>query len=88
MPTYDLRCGSCGTGFEVFRQGFLRDGDRTCPSCGQPAEQLFTGFVAARSSTQMAGAVAGTGGAASTSAAPSTPSGGGCGHGGCGCGGH
>ena len=82
MPTYDLRCGSCGTGFEVFRQGFLRDDDRACPSCGEPAEQLFTGFVAARSSTQMAGAVA-----SGTSAAPA-PSSGGCGHGGCGCGGH
>ena len=82
MPTYDLRCGACGTGFEVFRQGFLRDDDRACPSCGQPAEQLFTGFVAARSSTQMAGAVAG-----GTSAA-AAPSSGGCGHGGCGCGGH
>ena len=86
MPTYDLRCGSCGTGFEVFRQGFLRDDDRACPSCGQPAEQLFTGFVAARSSTQMAGDVAG--GAASASPSPSVSSGGGCGHGGCGCGGH
>ena len=86
MPTYDLRCGSCGTGFEVFRQGFLRDGDLACPSCVQPAEQLFTGFVAARSSTQMAGAVAG--GAASASPSPSVSSGGGCGHGGCGCGGH
>lgn len=83
MPTYDLECHGCGLRFEVFRQGFLRDEDRACPSCGQPAEQLLTGFVAARSSTQMAGAVTG-GGAASAPA----PSGGGCGHGGCGCGGH
>ena len=82
MPTYDLRCGACGTGFEVFRQGFLRDDDRACPSCGEPADQLFTGFVAARSSTQMAGAMAGG------SASAPAPSSGGCGHGGCGCGGH
>ncbi|MBM3664801.1 MAG: zinc ribbon domain-containing protein [Actinobacteria bacterium] len=82
MPTYDLRCASCDAGFEVFRQGFLRDEDRACPSCGQRAKQLFTGFVAARSSTQMAGVVAG--GSAPAPAAPA----GGCGHGGCGCGGH
>ena len=85
MPTYDLLCGTCGTGFEVFRQGFLRDDDRACPSCGEPAEQLFTGFVAARSSTQMAGAAVASG--PSPGASPAR-AGGGCGHGGCGCGGH
>lgn len=78
MPTYDLRCGECDLGFEAFRQGFLRDEDRACPTCGHPAEQVITGFVAARSSTQVAGAAAG---------GPMS-AGGGCAHGGCGCGGH
>ncbi len=78
MPTYDLRCSACGAGFEAFRQGFLRDEDRTCPACGERAEQVITGFVAGRSSTQMAGAT--TGGPAGA--------GGGCAHGGCGCGAH
>ncbi len=82
MPTYDLRCTSCDAGFEVFRQGFLRDEDKACPSCGRPAEQVITGFVAGRSSTQMAGAAV-----ASSGAAPAR-SGGHAHGGGCGCGGH
>lgn len=78
MPTYDMRCTSCADEFEVFRQGFLRDEDRSCPSCGEPAEQVITGFVACRSSSQVAGA-----------ATAAAPSGGGHAHGGgCGCGGH
>ena len=36
MPSYDLACGACGTEFEAFRQGFLRDEDRVCPECGVP----------------------------------------------------
>ena len=78
MPTYDMRCAGCAEEFEVFRQGFLRDEDRACPSCGGQAEQVITGFVACRSSSQVAG-----------SAAATAPSGGGhAHHGGCGCGGH
>jgi hypothetical protein len=56
---------------------FLRDEDKSCPSCGSPAEQLITGFVACRSSSQVA-----------SGAAAAVPSGGHAHHGGCGCGGH
>lgn len=74
MPSYDLACDSCGHRFEVFRQGFLRDGDRTCPECGAAAaRQLFTGFVTARPPRSGGAAVAAGGG--------------GCCGGGCGCGG-
>ncbi len=72
-----MRCAACADGFEVFRQGFLRDEDRMCPACGGAAKQVITGFVAGRSSSQVA-----SGAAASAVAA---------GHrhtGGCGCGGH
>lgn len=70
MPSYDLRCQSCDHGFEVFRQGFLRDEDRTCPECDTThAKQLLTGFVTARPQRVTAGG-----------------GGGGCGNGGCGCG--
>lgn len=49
MPTYDLACTECDTNFERFRQGFLRDEDRVCPSCGSVhTKQLITGFVTAR----------------------------------------
>ncbi len=72
-----MRCTGCADEFEVFRQGFLRDEDRSCPSCGAPAEQRITGFVACRSSSQAAGAMAAT-----------APGGGHSHHGGCGCGGH
>jgi len=74
MPSYDLRCQSCAHDFEVFRQGFLRDDDRSCPQCGARAEQLITaGFVSAKPSR---------GGGAGV-----PPGGGGHAHGGgCGCG--
>lgn len=73
MPTYDLRCTDCAATFEVFRQGFLRDEDRSCDACGSTeVEQLFTGFVLGAS-----------GGAAVAEGAPSA---GGCCGGSCGCG--
>ena len=51
MPTYDLSCVGCDHEFEAFRQGFLRDEDRVCPSCGNnEAKQRFTGFVTAKPS--------------------------------------
>lgn len=75
MPSYDMACDACGHHFEVFRQGFLREGDRACPSCSTPARQLFTGFVTAKPSRgDTAPSVVGFGGA------------GGCCGGGCGCG--
>ena len=49
MPSYDLACTDCGHEFETFRQGFLREEDRTCPQCGTAgARQLFTGFITSR----------------------------------------
>lgn len=49
MPTYDLSCGACGHGFEIFRQGFLRDEDRVCPACASAgAGQRITGFITSR----------------------------------------
>lgn len=46
MASYDLVCESCGTAFEVFRQGFLSEDDRVCPSCGSTeVQQKFTGFL-------------------------------------------
>jgi putative FmdB family regulatory protein len=72
MPTYDLVCDGCDHRFEAFRQGFLRDEDRTCPRCGTAdARQRFTGFVTARPPR-----------------ASVVSDGGGCCGGGCGCGGH
>lgn len=71
MPSYDLACEACDHHFEAFRQGFLRDEDRTCPQCGAPlARQLMTGFVTSRPSK----------------GSPVATGGGGCCGGGCGCG--
>ena len=50
MPTYDMECERCGRQFEVFRQGFLTDADRSCTSCGATATQRLTGFVTSRPS--------------------------------------
>ena len=78
MTTYDLECTTCMHQFEHFRQGFLRDADRVCPTCGSnDVNQRFTGFVTAKpSSGASAPTVTGFGGG-----------GGCCGGGGCGCGG-
>ncbi len=78
MPSYDMACTSCGHEFEVFRQGFLRDGDRTCPQCGAAeARQLFTGFVTSKPARgDGSPSVVGFGGGG----------GGGCCGGSCGCG--
>jgi putative FmdB family regulatory protein len=45
MASYDLRCRSCGEEFEVFQLGFLKEGAKLCPACGEKdVEQRFTGF--------------------------------------------
>ncbi len=48
MPSYDLHCTACDTAFELFRQRFLTDDEKVCPSCGGAAETLLTGFVSSR----------------------------------------
>lgn len=48
MPSYDMECVACGVRFEVFRQGFLIEADRTCTGCGERAIQRLTGFVTSR----------------------------------------
>jgi putative FmdB family regulatory protein len=46
MASYDLVCETCGSAFEVFRQGFLADDDRVCPSCGsRDVRQKFSSFL-------------------------------------------
>jgi putative FmdB family regulatory protein len=45
MASYDLRCSSCDSDFEVFVLGFLKDEDKVCPECGgRDVQQRFTGF--------------------------------------------
>lgn len=74
MPTYDLECATCEHHFEVFRHGFLRDEDRSCPECSAPdATQRWTGgFLAVTSSRSDPSPAASGGGCGAT----------------CGCGGH
>ena len=46
MASYDLICEKCDHAFEVFRQGFLKDEDRTCPACGsEDVRQKFSSFL-------------------------------------------
>jgi len=46
MASYDLVCEACGSDFEVFRQGFLKDEDRVCPECGSnDVRQKFSSFL-------------------------------------------
>lgn len=46
MASYDLVCDACGHDFEVYRQGFLKDEDRTCPDCGSTeVRQKFSSFL-------------------------------------------
>lgn len=44
MPSYDLACESCGTGFELFRQRFLRPEEKVCPECGGPSRIVLSAF--------------------------------------------
>lgn len=42
MPTYEYRCGACGSRFEEF-QKMSDDPVETCPECGEPeAERLMS----------------------------------------------
>lgn len=60
MATYDLLCEECGHGFEVFVQGFLKDGAKVCPECGsRVVRQLITGFLVSSSSRSNGGSPSG-----------------------------
>jgi len=46
LATFDLVCLECGHAFEVFVQGFLKNEDRQCPSCGSfKTRQKFSPFL-------------------------------------------
>lgn len=60
MASYDLLCEECGHGFEVFVQGFLKDGAKVCPECGsRVVRQLITGFLVSSSSRSNGGSPSG-----------------------------
>jgi len=60
MASYDLLCEECGHGFEVFVQGFLKDGAKVCPECGsRVVRQLITGFLVSSSSRSDGGSPSG-----------------------------
>ena len=51
MATYDLECLESGHVFELFVQGFLKNEDRQCPSCGSfKTRQKFSPFLTNASS--------------------------------------
>ncbi len=62
MASYDLICEDCGTAFEVFRQGFLRDDDKVCPHCGSAeVRQKFSSFLHSLGSPSRGGCAAPSG---------------------------
>lgn len=76
MPTYEMRCRTCGTRFEVVRPMARLDEPAPCPVGHDDTVRLLPTIAFARG---------GSAGARDTVAAP-TASGGGCCGGGCGCG--
>ncbi len=73
MPTYDMRCRTCGTRFEVVRPMARLDEPAPCPAGHDETVRLLPTIAFAR-------------GGAPAAAAPTGASGGGCCGGGCGCG--
>jgi putative FmdB family regulatory protein len=62
MALYDFSCPACGTDFEVFCTGFIKDDQKLCPSCGSvEVEQKFSGFLSTSSSHGGCAAPAGSG---------------------------
>jgi putative FmdB family regulatory protein len=56
MALYDFVCMDCGSTFEVFVQGFIKDDDKRCPECGSHAvRQKFTSFLRAGSASSDSG---------------------------------
>ncbi|HEY5387695.1 MAG TPA: zinc ribbon domain-containing protein [Thermoleophilia bacterium] len=63
MASYDLVCEKCDHAFEVFRQGFLKDGDRVCPKCGSTdVRQKFSSFLTNLGGSSGGGSCAPSGG--------------------------
>jgi putative FmdB family regulatory protein len=58
VATYDLTCNGCGLQFDIYVQGFLKDGDKVCPDCeSREVEQRFTGFLRQRATSGQGGSV-------------------------------
>lgn len=52
MALYDFECSDCGESFELFVQGFIKDEDKRCPTCGSTAvRQKFTSFLRTAAAT-------------------------------------
>lgn len=53
MAEYDLTCNDCGSAFEVFSMGFLKDDQKKCPECGSTnVQQKITSFMCGGTSSQ------------------------------------
>ncbi len=62
MALYDFRCADCGTEFEVFAVGFIKDEQKVCPACDSThIEQKFTSFLSGGSASGGCAAPAGSG---------------------------
>ena len=52
MAFYDFTCLACGSDFEVFCTGFIKEDQKLCPSCGSvKVRQKFSSFLSTGSST-------------------------------------
>jgi len=46
MAQYDFVCNECGSTFEVFVTGFIRDEHKVCPECESTSvRQKFSSFL-------------------------------------------
>jgi putative FmdB family regulatory protein len=46
MAFHDFACLDCGSEFEVFAVGFIRDEQKVCPVCGSThIDQKFSSFL-------------------------------------------
>jgi putative FmdB family regulatory protein len=62
MALYDFACRDCGTEFEVFCTGFIKEDQKVCPQCDSTrVEQKFSSFLTGGSSGGGCAAPAGSG---------------------------
>jgi putative FmdB family regulatory protein len=55
MALYDFVCLDCGKSFELFVQGFIKEEQKHCPSCGSVAvRQKFSSFLSTGASSDSA----------------------------------